>query len=156
MMDEYVEEYLQIYGFNNNQIEYIKTNPYVSQVTKTHLLNIIKYFEDYKISKEKIIEAMTNNKWIISENYYRINAIEDLFKKLEYSDDEYKYILENNYKVLTINPNEFIKTINYIKTLSKDVNIKKFILKNLDIISEKFLDIKEIIDEKIKNILISD
>lgn len=145
MMDEFVEEYLLIYGFNQEQIDYIKTNPYVSQVTKTHSINIIKYLEENQLSQELIIKILSTNKWLISENYYRINYIEELFKKIGFNDMEYKCILENNFNTLTINPKELIETINYIRNKYKSVDIKTFLLKNPNLISEKFINAKKII-----------
>lgn len=145
-MDEYVEEYLLMYGFNTEQINHIKTNPYISQVTKKHLMNIIKYLEEIQISKDIIIKILYTNKWLISENYYRINYIEELFKKLGFNNNEYKIILEANFYTLTINPKELIKTLNYMKSKNESVNIKKFILENPNIISEKFIATKKLID----------
>ena len=150
MMDEYVREYLLNYGFNEEQIKIIESNPYVSQVTKTHANKIIKYLEEYKIEKNIIIDMISKNKWLISENYYRINAIEDIFKQLNFENIEYKAILENNYKTLTINPNELIKTINYINSKNTQNNIKDFLLKNSNIISQKFIDAKVYIDNYYK------
>lgn len=147
MMDEYVEEYLLRYGFSKDQIDYIKTNPYISQVSKKHLINIIEYLEDYKISQKKIVKILSTNKWLISENYYRINYIEDLFKKIGFNNAEYKIVLETNYKTLTINPKELIKTINYIISKNNAINIKNFIINNPSIVSEKFVDAKKIIDD---------
>lgn len=138
MMDEYVREYLLNYGFNEEQIKIIESNPYISQVTKTHAYKIIKYLEEYKIDKNIIIDMISTNKWLISENYYRINAIENIFRQLNFDNIEYKTILENNYKTLTINPNELIKTINYINSKNNKSNIKEILSKNSNIVSEKY------------------
>lgn len=149
MMDEYVEEYLLIYGFNKEQVDYIKTNPFINQVTKTHLINIIKYLEECKLSSDIIIKMLSTNKWLISENYYRINYIDELFKKIGFSNIEYTTILQKNFNTLTINPKELIETVNYIRNKDKSLNIKKVLLENPNIISEKFDNAKLVIDSLI-------
>lgn len=146
MKDE-VYEYLKKYGFNKdnlNKIEQENEDIYFIYLNKVR--ENINFFEGKGLNNKEIISLANINPFILTLSSKRKNAFDEIYiNKLNLSNDQIKYLLNNNSNIYTCSPLEFDKIIDYLNKNYSIDNIKKIILNNPNIINKKIDEIVGII-----------
>ena len=148
-MKNEIYEYLINYGFskeNLDRFEELNENMYFVSLDKVK--ENINLFAGKGLNNKEIISLANINPFILTLSSKRKNAFDEIYiNKLNLSNEQIKYLLNNNSNIYTRSPLEFDKIINYLnydKNYSID-NIKKIILNNPNIINKKIDEIVGII-----------
>ena len=108
----------------------------------------INFFAGKGLNNKEIISLANTNPFILTLSLKRKNAFDEIYiNKLNLSNEQIKYLLNNNSNIYTCSPLEFDKIINYLnkdKKYSID-NIKQIILNNPNIINKKIDELAGII-----------
>lgn len=148
MKDE-VYEYLINYGFskeNLDRFEELNEDMYFVSLDKVE--ENINFFAGKGLNNKEIISFANTNPFILTLSSKRKNAFDEIYiNKLNLSNEQIKYLVNNNSNIYTCSPLEFDKIINYLnydKNYFID-NIKQIILNNPNIINKKIDEIVGII-----------
>ena len=146
MKDE-VYEYLKKYRFNKdylNKIEQENEDIYFIYLNKVR--ENINFFEGKGLNNKEIISLANINPFILTLSSKRKNAFDEIYiNKLNLSNEQIKYLLNNNSNIYTCSPLEFDKIIDYLNKNYSIDNIKQIILNNPNIINKKIDEIVGII-----------
>ena len=146
MKDE-VYEYLKKYGFNKdnlNKIEQENEDIYFIYLNKVR--ENINFFEGKGLNNKEIISLANINPFILTLSSKRKNAFDEIYiNKLNLSNEQIKYLVNNNSNIYTCSPLEFDKIIDYLNKNYSIDNIKPIILNNPNIINKKIDEIVGII-----------
>lgn len=146
MKDE-VYEYLINYGFNKdnlNKIEQENEDMYFVSLDKVK--ENINFFEGKGLNNKEIISLANTNPFILTLSSKRKNAFDEIYiNKLNLSNEQITYLVNNNSNIYTCSPLEFDKIINYLSRKYSYDNIKKILLTNPNIINNKLDEIVGII-----------
>ena len=147
-MEDEIYEYLIDYGFTQENLsKFEELNDYMYFVSLDKIIENINFFTDKGLNTSEIINLANNNPFILTLSSKRKNAFEEIYdNKLKLSNEEIKYLLNNNDNIYTCIPLELDKIINYLSDKGYSIdNIKKILLSNASLISEKLDSIKEFI-----------
>ena len=146
MKDE-VYEYLKKYRFNKdylNKIEQENEDIYFIYLNKVR--ENINFFEGKGLNNKEIISLANINPFILTLSSKRKNAFDEIYiNKLNLSNEQIKYLVNNNSNIYTCSPLEFDKIIDYLNKNYSIDNIKQIILNNPNIINKKIDEIVGII-----------
>ena len=147
-MEDEIYEYLIDYGFTQENLsKFEELNDYMYFVSLDKIIENINFFTDKGLNTSEIINLANNNPFILTLSSKRKNAFEEIYdNKLKLSNEEIKYLLNSNDNIYTCSPLELDKIINYLSDKGYSIdNIKKILLSNASLISEKLDSIKEFI-----------
>lgn len=148
-MKNEIYEYLINYGFSKEILDrFEELNEDMYFVSLDKVKENINFFAGKGLNNKEIISLVNINPFILTLSSKRKNAFDEIYiNKLNLSNEQIKYLLNNNSNIYTCSPLEFDKIINYLnydKKFSID-NIKQIILNNPNIINKKIDEIAGII-----------
>lgn len=148
-MKNEIYEYLINYGFSKEILDrFEELNEDMYFVSLDKVKENINFFAGKGLNNKEIISLVNINPFILTLSSKRKNAFDEIYiNKLNLSNEQIKYLLNNNSNIYTCSPLEFDKIINYLnydKKFSID-NIKQIILNNPNIINKKIDEIVGII-----------
>lgn len=148
-MKNEIYEYLINYGFSKENLDrFEELNEDMYFVSLDKVKENINFFAGKGLNNKEIISLVNINPFILTLSSKRKNAFDEIYiNKLNLSNEQIKYLLNNNSNIYTCSPLEFDKIINYLnydKKFSID-NIKQIILNNPNIINKKIDEIAGII-----------
>ena len=146
-MKNEIDEYLINYGFskeNLDRFEELNEDMYFVSLDKVE--ENINFFAGKGLNNKEIISLANINPFILTLSSKRKNAFDEIYiNKLNLSNEQIKYLVNNNINIYTCSPLEFDKIIDYLNKNYSIDNIKKIILNNPNIINKKIDEIVGII-----------
>ena len=146
-MKNEIYEYLINYGFSKENLDrFEELNEDMYFVSLDKVKENINFFEGKGLNNKEIISLANINPFILTLSSKRKNAFDEIYiNKLNLSNEQIKYLVNNNNNIYTCSPLEFDKIIDYLNKNYSIDNIKKIILNNPNIINKKIDEIVGII-----------
>lgn len=146
-MKNEIYEYLINYGFSKENLDrFEELNEDMYFVSLDKVKENINFFAGKGLNNKEIISLANINPFILTLSSKRKNAFDKIYiNKLNLSNEQIKYLVNNNNNIYTCSPLEFDKIIDYLNKNYSIDNIKKIILNNPNIINKKIDEIVGII-----------
>ena len=146
-MKNEIYEYLINYGFSKENLDrFEELNEDMYFVSLDKVKENINFFEGKGLNNKEIISLANINPFILTLSSKRKNTFDEIYiNKLNLSNEQIKYLVNNNNNIYTCSPLEFDKIIDYLNKNYSIDNIKKIILNNPNIINKKIDEIVGII-----------
>lgn len=119
-------------GLTEEEIdELFKQNKFLSYIISADIMQLIKFFEQFGITKEEMKEISIKNPYFLTENFERVRYIEDYLKMVDITD--IRSMAVNHPISISQNP---IDIKNFIednrKQGKKDEEIKEMLMKDFE------------------------
>lgn len=118
-------------GLDEEEISSInRRNRLLEETTSEEVEDIINFFKiKCRIDSEDIASIIIKNPLILNESFSRINLLSEIYRKVGFSEDEYRKYISSFEKAFSLNPREVLDNISDMLKNGKEMeDIKKAML----------------------------